>query len=93
MGSPLYVAPEIMWGKGYGPEIDVWSVGVIMYIMLCGRPPFRGKTDEVILDEVMYADIDFDSCHVSASAKDLLKKVLDREPEVSESLIFTEILL
>lgn len=83
MGSPMYVAPEMMWGKGYGPEIDVWGVGVIMYIMLCGRPPFHGKTDEDVLSEVMCGEIDYDCSHISESAKDLLKKVLDRAPEVS----------
>lgn len=87
MGSPMYVAPEVLWGKGYGPEIDVWGVGVIMYLLLSGRPPFRGKNEQETMFEVMLGDVDFDRPPlylISVPAQDLLRRLLDKEPEVTD---------
>lgn len=44
LGSPLYMAPEIIQEKTYDLRVDVWSVGVIAYILLSGRPPFKGSS-------------------------------------------------
>nr|GME12613.1 calcium-dependent protein kinase 26-like [Ipomoea batatas] len=82
VGSPYYVAPEVLL-KNYGQEADIWSAGVIVYILLSGVPPFWGETEQEIFDEVLHADIDFKSepwPHISDSAKDLVTKMLVREP-------------
>jgi len=45
VGTSYYISPEILGKKGYGPPVDLWACGVVLYIMLCGRFPFFGKTD------------------------------------------------
>lgn len=45
VGTSYYISPEILGKKGYGPPVDLWASGVVLYIMLCGRFPFFGKTD------------------------------------------------
>jgi serine/threonine protein kinase len=49
--QPYYVAPEVLW-RDYDLQADVWSAGVVLFILLCGRPPFNGKNDEDIVAKV-----------------------------------------
>ncbi|XP_049931410.1 calcium-dependent protein kinase 10-like isoform X2 [Nymphaea colorata] len=83
VGSPYYVAPEVL-RKHYGPEADVWSAGVIIYILLSGVPPFWAETEQGIFDQVLHGDLDFSMDPwpaISDEAKDLLKKMLTRNPK------------
>ncbi|KAK3211342.1 hypothetical protein Dsin_016048 [Dipteronia sinensis] len=83
VGSPYYVAPEILC-KHYGPEADVWSAGVILYILLSGVPPFWAETEMGIFRQILKGKIDFESepwPSISDSAKDLIQKMLDRSPK------------
>ncbi|KAL0736587.1 hypothetical protein Bca4012_012797 [Brassica carinata] len=83
VGSPYYVAPEVL-RKQYGPEADVWSAGVIVYILLSGVPPFWAESEQGIFEQVLHGDLDFSSDpwpSISESAKDLVRKMLVRDPK------------
>uniref|UniRef100_A0A453CY37 non-specific serine/threonine protein kinase n=2 Tax=Aegilops tauschii subsp. strangulata TaxID=200361 RepID=A0A453CY37_AEGTS len=92
VGSPYYVAPEVLCKK-YGPEADVWTAGVILYILLSGVPPFWAETQQGIFDAVLKGVIDFDSEPwpvISDSAKDLITRMLNPRP--AERLTAHEVL-
>lgn len=82
VGSAYYVAPEVLKRKS-GPESDVWSIGVITYILLCGRRPFWDKTEDGIFKEVLKNKPDFRRKpwpSITNSAKDFVKKLLVKDP-------------
>ncbi|XP_065007887.1 calcium-dependent protein kinase 4 [Musa acuminata AAA Group] len=84
VGSAYYVAPEVLKRKS-GPESDVWSIGVITYILLCGRHPFWDRTEDGIFREVLRNKPDFRRKpwpSISNSAKDFVKKLLVKDPHV-----------
>ena len=60
-GTPGYVAPEVLIGKGYEYYCDYWSIGVILYVLLCGYPPFYEDTNEELFEKIKNADFDFPS--------------------------------
>jgi len=83
-GTPSYVAPEVLNASGYGKEVDMWSIGVITYILLCGFPPFYGDTVPEIFEQIMEANFDYPEEYwgsVSKDAKDFINKLLVVEPE------------
>ncbi|XP_010920242.1 calcium-dependent protein kinase 18 isoform X2 [Elaeis guineensis] len=82
VGSAYYVAPEVLKRRS-GPESDVWSIGVITYILLSGRRPFWDKTEDGIFREVLKNKPDFRRKpwpSISSSAKDFVNKLLVKDP-------------
>ncbi|EFJ09896.1 calcium dependent protein kinase [Selaginella moellendorffii] len=83
VGSAFYVAPEVL-RRNYGPEADIWSAGVILYILLSGVPPFWAETEQGIFDEILRGHLDLSSDpwpSISDGAKDLLRKMLKQDPK------------
>ena len=81
VGTPFYIAPEVL-KRSYRKECDMWSIGVVSYIMLVGRPPFDGKTDEDIFANIRKGHFCLEDTNVGMSdnAKDFLKCLMKQDP-------------
>lgn len=82
VGTPYYVAPEVLSGREYNEKVDVWSLGVILYIMLAGVPPFYGESAAETFEAVLRGNLRFPTRifrSVSPEAKDLLRKMLCKD--------------
>ncbi|GMJ00552.1 CDPK-related kinase [Hibiscus trionum] len=82
VGSAYYVAPEVLH-RSYSTEADVWSIGVITYILLCGSRPFWARTESGIFRAVLKADPSFNESPwptLSSEAKDFVRRLLNKDP-------------
>mmetsp|Transcript_6791 Transcript_6791/g.14531 ORF Transcript_6791/g.14531 Transcript_6791/m.14531 type:complete len:365 (+) Transcript_6791:34-1128(+) len=78
-GTPGYVAPEILRGDPYGAEVDIWSMGVICYVLLAGYPPFYDEDQKKLFKKIKEAKYYFHEdywSHISEEAMDLIRKML-----------------
>jgi calcium-dependent protein kinase len=83
VGTAYYVSPEILKGE-YTEKCDVWSAGVILYIFLCGDPPFNGPNDTAIYDKIVQQKFEFPEKkwkNISKEAKDLISHMIAPENE------------
>eukprot|EP01122_Echinamoeba_exundans_P006471 TRINITY_DN182_c0_g1_i2.p1 TRINITY_DN182_c0_g1~~TRINITY_DN182_c0_g1_i2.p1 ORF type:complete len:748 (+),score=163.20 TRINITY_DN182_c0_g1_i2:157-2244(+) len=80
-GTPNYIAPEVLDRSGHGVEVDNWAVGVILYALLVGTPPFETKAVETTYEKIRRNDYNFPfETPISAEARDLISKILVPEP-------------
>ena len=83
-GSPWYVAPEILTGIRYESSVDMWSIGVITYILLCGYPPFRDNNQPRLFAKIRDVQYEFDSPYwddISDEAKNFVSSLLQGDPK------------
>lgn len=59
VGTPYYVSPDVLRGK-YGAECDIWALGVLLFVMLGGNPPFLGETEKEVYSKIIHQELEFD---------------------------------
>ncbi|AAZ10279.1 AGC family serine/threonine kinase, putative [Trypanosoma equiperdum] len=80
VGSPFYVAPDVLKQREYTNAVDFWSFGILLYRMLCGRTPFSGKNMKEVFDNILYSDLRFPSTvSIPSEAKDLISRLLVKD--------------
>ncbi len=82
LGSPIYMAPEILRGEDYTMKADIWSLGVLYYEMLYGKCPYEGKNILNLINLIEETELSFDpQKRVSAETRQLLKEMLSKDPK------------
>ncbi|KAI9339815.1 kinase-like domain-containing protein [Zopfochytrium polystomum] len=79
-GTPEYLAPELLSGQAYTKAVDWWTLGILLYEMLTGLPPFYDEDVREMYAKILGAPLEFNEGDVGEAARDLLRKMLDRDP-------------
>ncbi|XP_014638234.1 PREDICTED: serine/threonine-protein kinase 33 [Ceratotherium simum simum] len=82
-GTPIYMAPEVINAHDYSQQCDIWSIGVIMYILLCGEPPFLASSEEKLFELIRKGELHFEGPvwdSISGCAKSVLKQLMKVDP-------------
>ncbi|KAF7245440.1 Serine/threonine-protein kinase 33, partial [Varanus komodoensis] len=82
-GTPIYMAPEVISAHDYSQQCDVWSIGVIMYMLLCGEPPFIASSEEKLFEVIKKGDLHFKHStweSIGETAKNVLQLLLKVDP-------------
>ena len=79
-GSPEYMSPEMLLGKGHGRAVDFYSLGALLFEMLVGVPPFYSQNRSIMYNSILQSDLNVPS-YISKNGKDLILRLLDKNPE------------
>eukprot|EP00758_Cryptobia_borreli_P006199 Tbor_TRINITY_DN5100_c2_g1::TRINITY_DN5100_c2_g1_i13::g.26097::m.26097/K04456/AKT; RAC serine/threonine-protein kinase len=80
VGSPFYVAPDVLKKKEYTVAVDLWSLGILLYRMVCGRPPFSGTNMKEVFENILFTDLRFpSSVAVAPELRDLISRLLIKD--------------
>eukprot|EP00079_Xenopus_tropicalis_P024085 XP_012816609.1 PREDICTED: serine/threonine-protein kinase 33 isoform X1 [Xenopus tropicalis] len=82
-GTPIYMAPEVINDHDYSQQCDIWSTGVIMYMLLSGNPPFMAGSEEKLFEDIRRGELKFSDAvwqGISNAAKDVLQRLLKVDP-------------
>ena len=86
-GTPNYIAPEVLYGAGHSYEVDIWAIGVIIYTLLIGKPPFETRDVKTTYTKIKKADFSFPiTSKISLAAKNIIKKILILDPKKRPTL-------
>ncbi len=80
VGTPDYLAPEVLLGQGHGTPVDWWALGIIAYEFLTGIPPFNDESPQQIFENILERRIEWPD-EMSADARDLIEKLLGMDPK------------
>ena len=80
-GTLEYKAPEVIHGHRHGKEVDWWALGVVLYEMVVGIPPFYSRDEEVMRTNILHRDLRFSSRVASKPTRALIANLLQRDPE------------
>ena len=81
MGTPLYVAPEMLDKTQSGAFSDFWALGIILYEMACGKTPFLGRTEMIVFDKILRRQFEWPEQHIDADLKSLIDQLLRLKPQ------------
>ena len=84
-GTPVYLAPEIINNTGHDEHVDIWCIGILLFELIVGRPPFSGETEQIIRYNIMKMRINWPN-NIDRDAADLISRILKYNPEERISL-------
>ena len=86
-GTPNYIAPEVISRNGHSYSVDTWAIGIIIFTLLCGKPPFETRDVQTTYGKIKAADYSFpEHCKISQAARNLIQKILVIDPKLRPSL-------